>query len=148
MNQCLLRLPSCFSYRVTLTQYLFLLGLKFTSATFTCAFINMVPVNTFIMALPFGWVRIHWCLCYSVYQNHKYMSGANYKMLWGGGIWDRPSYKFIRRYGSFIDLWYFYLVYPYLKFIYSSKIASKSVRTRTPGKTNAWYHVRSNLLKS
>ncbi|KAK3024611.1 LOW QUALITY PROTEIN: hypothetical protein RJ639_043939 [Escallonia herrerae] len=38
----------------TLTQYLFLLGLKYTSATFTCAFINMVPVNTFIMALPFG----------------------------------------------------------------------------------------------
>ncbi|CAK9167050.1 unnamed protein product [Ilex paraguariensis] len=40
--------------RGTLTQYFFLLGLEYTSATFTCTFINMVPVNTFIMALPFG----------------------------------------------------------------------------------------------
>ncbi|KAI4328617.1 hypothetical protein L6164_020954 [Bauhinia variegata] len=39
---------------VTLTQYLFLLGLQYTSATFSCAFINMVPVITFILALPFG----------------------------------------------------------------------------------------------
>ncbi|KAG9455403.1 hypothetical protein H6P81_008307 [Aristolochia fimbriata] len=38
----------------TLTQYFFLLGLEFTTATFTCAFINMVPVATFLMALPFG----------------------------------------------------------------------------------------------
>ncbi|KAL8095492.1 hypothetical protein AgCh_036797 [Apium graveolens] len=45
--------------RVTLTQYLFLLGLKFTSATFTCAFINMVPVNTFIMAFPFGLEKVN-----------------------------------------------------------------------------------------
>ncbi|KAK2993126.1 hypothetical protein RJ640_006813, partial [Escallonia rubra] len=42
----------------TLTQYLFLLGLEYTSATFTCAFINMVPVNTFIMALPFGLEKV------------------------------------------------------------------------------------------
>ncbi|XP_073306317.1 WAT1-related protein At3g30340-like isoform X1 [Primulina huaijiensis] len=38
----------------SLTQYLFLLGLEFTSATFSCAFLNMVPVVTFLMALPFG----------------------------------------------------------------------------------------------
>ncbi|KAI3891822.1 hypothetical protein MKX03_008450 [Papaver bracteatum] len=38
----------------TVTQYGFLLGLQNTSATFTCAFINMVPVLTFLMALPFG----------------------------------------------------------------------------------------------
>nr|XP_009773612.1 PREDICTED: uncharacterized protein LOC104223808 [Nicotiana sylvestris] len=35
----------------TLTQYFFLLGLEYTSATFSCAFLNMVPVITFIMAL-------------------------------------------------------------------------------------------------
>ncbi|OVA19940.1 Drug/metabolite transporter [Macleaya cordata] len=38
----------------TLTQYFFLLGIQHTSVTFSCAFINMVPVITFIMALPFG----------------------------------------------------------------------------------------------
>ncbi|KAL5551182.1 hypothetical protein UlMin_001358 [Ulmus minor] len=38
----------------SLTQYLFLLGIQFTSATFACAFINIVPVITFLMALPFG----------------------------------------------------------------------------------------------
>ncbi|XP_059645361.1 WAT1-related protein At3g30340-like [Cornus florida] len=38
----------------SLTQYFFLLGIQYTSATFSCAFINMVPVLTFIMALPFG----------------------------------------------------------------------------------------------
>ncbi|OMO95170.1 Drug/metabolite transporter [Corchorus capsularis] len=37
----------------SLTQYFFLLGIQYTSATFACAFINMVPVITFIMALPF-----------------------------------------------------------------------------------------------
>ncbi|THG18667.1 hypothetical protein TEA_005346 [Camellia sinensis var. sinensis] len=45
--------------RSTLTQYFFLLGLQHTSATFTCAFINMVPVNTFIMALPFGLEKVN-----------------------------------------------------------------------------------------
>ncbi|KAK6790702.1 hypothetical protein RDI58_009783 [Solanum bulbocastanum] len=35
----------------TLTQYFFLIGLKYTSTTFSCAFINMVPINTFIMSL-------------------------------------------------------------------------------------------------
>ncbi|WMV22853.1 hypothetical protein MTR67_016238 [Solanum verrucosum] len=34
----------------TLTQYFFLIGLKYTSTTFSCAFINMVPINTFIMS--------------------------------------------------------------------------------------------------
>ncbi|CAI9772603.1 unnamed protein product [Fraxinus pennsylvanica] len=37
----------------SLTQYLFLVGIEYTSATFACAFINMVPVLTFLMALPF-----------------------------------------------------------------------------------------------
>ncbi|PKI76548.1 hypothetical protein CRG98_003099 [Punica granatum] len=37
----------------SLTQYFFLLGIEYTSATFSCAFINIVPVLTFIMALPF-----------------------------------------------------------------------------------------------
>ncbi|KAL2962409.1 hypothetical protein AAZX31_17G141100 [Glycine max] len=39
---------------VTLTQSLYLIGLEYTSATFACAFLNMVPVFTFIMALPLG----------------------------------------------------------------------------------------------
>ncbi|KAK9274604.1 hypothetical protein L1049_021853 [Liquidambar formosana] len=38
----------------SLTQYFFLVGIKYTSATYSCAFINMVPVITFMMALPFG----------------------------------------------------------------------------------------------
>ncbi|KAF3612661.1 putative methyltransferase PMT18 [Capsicum annuum] len=38
----------------SLTQYLFLLGIQYTSATFACAFLNMVPVITFLMALLFG----------------------------------------------------------------------------------------------
>ncbi|KAH9774802.1 hypothetical protein WN944_012729 [Citrus x changshan-huyou] len=38
----------------SLTQYFFLLGIQYTSATFACAFINMVPVITFVIALPFG----------------------------------------------------------------------------------------------
>ncbi|XP_059280677.1 WAT1-related protein At4g01440-like isoform X2 [Lycium ferocissimum] len=38
----------------SLTQYLFLLGIEYTSATFACAFVNMVTVITFLMALPFG----------------------------------------------------------------------------------------------
>ncbi|XP_030540137.1 WAT1-related protein At3g30340-like [Rhodamnia argentea] len=37
----------------SLTQFFFLLGIQYTSATFSCAFINIVPVLTFIMALPF-----------------------------------------------------------------------------------------------
>ncbi|EPS64300.1 hypothetical protein M569_10469, partial [Genlisea aurea] len=38
----------------TATQYLFLIGIEYTSATFACAFLNMVPVVTFMMALPLG----------------------------------------------------------------------------------------------
>ncbi|KAK7332072.1 hypothetical protein VNO80_28819 [Phaseolus coccineus] len=38
----------------SVTQYFVLLGIQYTSATFSCAFINMVPVVTFMMALPFG----------------------------------------------------------------------------------------------
>ncbi|KAL9685290.1 hypothetical protein QQ045_022738 [Rhodiola kirilowii] len=43
---------------VTLTQYLFLLGLEYTTATFACAFLNIVPVTTFLMALPFGFEKV------------------------------------------------------------------------------------------
>ncbi|KAJ7007986.1 hypothetical protein NC653_006882 [Populus alba x Populus x berolinensis] len=42
------------SIRLTLTQYLFLKGLEYIPATFACAFLNTVPVNTFILALIFG----------------------------------------------------------------------------------------------
>ncbi|XP_022157115.1 WAT1-related protein At3g30340-like isoform X1 [Momordica charantia] len=37
----------------SLTQYCFLLGIEHTSAAFACAFLNMIPVVTFIMALLF-----------------------------------------------------------------------------------------------
>ncbi|KAK7247187.1 hypothetical protein RIF29_42064 [Crotalaria pallida] len=37
----------------SITQFFFLLGIQYTSATYACAFVNMVPVITFIMALPF-----------------------------------------------------------------------------------------------
>nr|XP_043608795.1 WAT1-related protein At3g30340-like [Erigeron canadensis] len=43
----------------SLTQYLFLLGIEYTSATFSCAFLNMVPVITFILSLPFGLERVN-----------------------------------------------------------------------------------------
>ncbi|XWS48701.1 hypothetical protein CRYUN_Cryun13aG0098900 [Craigia yunnanensis] len=36
----------------SITQH-FLLGMQYTSATFACAFVNTVPVLTFLMALPF-----------------------------------------------------------------------------------------------
>ncbi|KAK9145907.1 hypothetical protein Sjap_005810 [Stephania japonica] len=39
--------------RATSTQYFFLMGIQYTSASFACAFINMVPALTFLMALPF-----------------------------------------------------------------------------------------------
>ncbi|KAF2315122.1 hypothetical protein GH714_038195 [Hevea brasiliensis] len=44
---------------VTLSQYLFLLGLEYTSAAFSCAFLNMVPVSTFLLALPFGLEKVN-----------------------------------------------------------------------------------------
>ncbi|KAF3324755.1 WAT1-related protein [Carex littledalei] len=40
-------------FGASLTQYLFFTGLKYTSTTFACAFLNIVPVFTFLMALPF-----------------------------------------------------------------------------------------------
>ncbi|KAJ6817302.1 WAT1-related protein-like [Iris pallida] len=43
----------------SLTQYLFFVGLEYTSATFSCAFLNMVPVFTFILAIPFGLERVN-----------------------------------------------------------------------------------------
>ncbi|CAN0889153.1 WAT1-related protein At3g30340 [Linum grandiflorum] len=43
---------------LTLCQYLFLLGLKYTSAGFSCAFLNTVPVNTFLLAIPFGLEKV------------------------------------------------------------------------------------------
>ncbi|CAJ1977655.1 unnamed protein product [Sphenostylis stenocarpa] len=54
---CLLFLSALLG--ITLPQYLFLLGLEYTSATFACAFLNMVPVFTFIMALPFGIEKVN-----------------------------------------------------------------------------------------
>ncbi|KAJ8898759.1 hypothetical protein K2173_005055 [Erythroxylum novogranatense] len=44
---------------ITITQYLFLLGLKFTSATLSCAFLNMVSVITFLLALTTGQEKVH-----------------------------------------------------------------------------------------
>ncbi|GMN42722.1 hypothetical protein TIFTF001_011935 [Ficus carica] len=44
---------------ITLTQFLFLSGLEYTSATFSCAFLNVVPVLTFILALPFGLEKLN-----------------------------------------------------------------------------------------
>ncbi|XP_072995185.1 WAT1-related protein At3g30340-like [Typha latifolia] len=41
-----------------LTQYLFFLGLQYTSATFACAFLNMTPVFTFLIALPLRLERL------------------------------------------------------------------------------------------
>ncbi|XP_047306588.1 WAT1-related protein At3g30340-like [Impatiens glandulifera] len=38
----------------TLVQYLFLVGLDYTSVTFSMAFLNMVPINTFVLAIFFG----------------------------------------------------------------------------------------------
>ncbi|XP_027189190.1 WAT1-related protein At3g30340-like isoform X2 [Cicer arietinum] len=51
--------PIAFFYeRVTLSQYLFLVGLEYTSATLSCAFLNTVPVFTFIIALPLGMEKV------------------------------------------------------------------------------------------
>ncbi|KAK3194473.1 hypothetical protein Dsin_025783 [Dipteronia sinensis] len=44
---------------VTLSQYTFLIGLEYTSATFACAFANLVPVCTFLLALPFGLEKVN-----------------------------------------------------------------------------------------
>ncbi|KAM5571411.1 WAT1-related protein [Rosa sericea] len=43
----------------SITQYFFLLGIQYTSATFACAFVNMVPMVTFIMAVPFGLEKVN-----------------------------------------------------------------------------------------
>ncbi|CBI27642.3 unnamed protein product, partial [Vitis vinifera] len=43
----------------TLTQYFFLLGLKYTSASFSCAFINLVPAITFILSLVFKLEKVN-----------------------------------------------------------------------------------------
>ncbi|XP_019164995.1 PREDICTED: WAT1-related protein At3g30340-like isoform X5 [Ipomoea nil] len=43
----------------TLTLYLFLIGLEYTSTSFACAFINIVPINTFLLALLFRQERIN-----------------------------------------------------------------------------------------
>ncbi|XP_031101356.1 WAT1-related protein At3g30340-like isoform X2 [Ipomoea triloba] len=42
-----------------LTLNLFLIGLKYTSTSFACAFLNVVPINTFLMALLFRQERIN-----------------------------------------------------------------------------------------
>ncbi|XP_051123106.1 WAT1-related protein At3g30340-like isoform X2 [Andrographis paniculata] len=46
------RMFLCAFLGLTMAQYTFLLGLDYTTATFTCAFINTVPVITFLLALP------------------------------------------------------------------------------------------------
>ncbi|XP_047335627.1 WAT1-related protein At3g30340-like [Impatiens glandulifera] len=43
----------------TLMQYFFMVGLKYTTPTFTTAFINIVPVSTFILATLFRMERIN-----------------------------------------------------------------------------------------
>ncbi|RXI07569.1 hypothetical protein DVH24_005342 [Malus domestica] len=43
----------------TFTQYLIFLGLQHTFATYSCSFISMVPVNTFLLALPFGLEKVN-----------------------------------------------------------------------------------------
>ncbi|CAA0824217.1 WAT1-related protein [Striga hermonthica] len=43
----------------SVTQFMFLVGLQYTSATFSCAFLNMVPILTFLMALPFGFEKVN-----------------------------------------------------------------------------------------
>uniref|UniRef100_A0A0D9VB41 WAT1-related protein n=1 Tax=Leersia perrieri TaxID=77586 RepID=A0A0D9VB41_9ORYZ len=42
----------------SLTQWLFFLGLQYTTATFACAFINMTPIFTFLVALPYGLEKV------------------------------------------------------------------------------------------
>ncbi|KAG0454276.1 hypothetical protein HPP92_025580 [Vanilla planifolia] len=42
----------------SLTQIFFFLGLQYTSSTFSCAFLNMVPAMTFLIALPFRMERV------------------------------------------------------------------------------------------
>nr|CAD1831083.1 unnamed protein product [Ananas comosus var. bracteatus] len=39
-------------FGASLPQYLFFVGLQYTSATFSCAFLNMAPIFTFLIALP------------------------------------------------------------------------------------------------
>ncbi|XP_019164997.1 PREDICTED: WAT1-related protein At3g30340-like [Ipomoea nil] len=43
----------------TLTQYPILIGLRYTSASFVSAFANVVPINTFLMALIFRQERVN-----------------------------------------------------------------------------------------
>ncbi|KAK1297135.1 WAT1-related protein [Acorus calamus] len=38
----------------TLSQYFFFIGMQYTTATFSCAFLNIAPVVTFMVALLFG----------------------------------------------------------------------------------------------
>uniref|UniRef100_A0A0E0KRD4 WAT1-related protein n=1 Tax=Oryza punctata TaxID=4537 RepID=A0A0E0KRD4_ORYPU len=47
-----------FRERASLTQWLFFLGLQYTTATFACAFINMTPIFTFLVALPYGLEKV------------------------------------------------------------------------------------------
>ncbi|XP_015688884.1 WAT1-related protein At3g30340-like isoform X2 [Oryza brachyantha] len=47
-----------FRERASLTQWLFFLGLQYTTATFACAFINMTPIFTFLVALPCGLEKV------------------------------------------------------------------------------------------
>nr|GMD18475.1 WAT1-related protein At3g30340-like [Ipomoea batatas] len=50
---------ACYMERGTLNLNLLLIGLKYTSTSFACAFLNVVPINTFLMALLFRQERIN-----------------------------------------------------------------------------------------
>ncbi|GLU00911.1 hypothetical protein SLE2022_182460 [Rubroshorea leprosula] len=43
----------------TLLQYTYLVGLGYTSPTFSCAFTNMAPAITFMLTLPFGLEKLN-----------------------------------------------------------------------------------------
>ncbi|XP_042466849.1 WAT1-related protein At4g01440-like [Zingiber officinale] len=44
----------------SLTQYLFYLGMEYTSAAFACAFLNLAPAFTFLISLPLRLESLDW----------------------------------------------------------------------------------------
>ncbi|KAG6529796.1 hypothetical protein ZIOFF_012010 [Zingiber officinale] len=44
----------------SLTQYLFYLGMEYTSAAFACAFLNLTPAFTFLISLPLRLESLDW----------------------------------------------------------------------------------------
>lgn len=53
--------------RPVIDQNLYYVGMKYTSATFAAAIVNILPALTFIMAFIFRYVRvyIYFCIYYS-----------------------------------------------------------------------------------